>query len=146
MREIQEDFYLVLFMFANQLYFYVLGPSNLLGYQYFNIWKQVYFCNKAIRVSYTNQNYGLVFPIQATYWNFGLFSLVLALVPPQLLTPSSFLDWCSFQAKPKCYRLGHIPLFSCSIVLVVLRQCINAKQAQYFKLPFSSNCFLYIES
>ena len=32
MQEIQEDFYLVLFMFANQLYFYVLGPSNLLGY------------------------------------------------------------------------------------------------------------------
>ena len=28
----QEDFYLILFMFASQLYFYVLGPSNLLGY------------------------------------------------------------------------------------------------------------------
>ena len=32
MRETQEDFYLVLFMFASQLYIYVLGPSNLLGY------------------------------------------------------------------------------------------------------------------
>ena len=28
MREMQEDYYLVLFMFASQLYFYVLGPSN----------------------------------------------------------------------------------------------------------------------
>ena len=27
MWETQEDFYLVLFMFASQLYFYVLGPS-----------------------------------------------------------------------------------------------------------------------
>ena len=32
MRETQEDFYLILFMFASQLYFYVLGPSSLLGY------------------------------------------------------------------------------------------------------------------
>ena len=32
MREKQEDFYLVLFMFATQLYLYVLGPSSLLGY------------------------------------------------------------------------------------------------------------------
>ena len=45
MRETQEDYYLILFMFASQLYFYVLfikkkkklyfyvlGPSNLLGY------------------------------------------------------------------------------------------------------------------
>ena len=32
MREMQEDFYLVLFMFASQLYFYVLGPISLLGY------------------------------------------------------------------------------------------------------------------
>ena len=35
MRETQEDFYLVLFMFASQLYFFflnVLGPSSLLGY------------------------------------------------------------------------------------------------------------------
>ena len=32
MREMQEDYYLLLFMFASQLYFYVLGPSNLLGY------------------------------------------------------------------------------------------------------------------
>ena len=31
-REMQEYFYLVLFMFASQLYFYVLGPSSLLGY------------------------------------------------------------------------------------------------------------------
>ena len=28
----QEDFYLILFIFASQLYFYVLGPSSLLGY------------------------------------------------------------------------------------------------------------------
>ena len=32
MQEIQENYYLILFMFANQLYFYVLGPSSLLGY------------------------------------------------------------------------------------------------------------------
>ena len=59
MQEMQEDFYLVLFMLASQLYFYVLGPSSLLGYQYFNIWKQGYFRNKAIRVSYTIQIQGL---------------------------------------------------------------------------------------
>ena len=32
MREMQENYYLILFMFASQLYFYVLGPSSLLGY------------------------------------------------------------------------------------------------------------------
>ena len=32
MRETQEDYYLVLFMFASQLYFYALGPISLLGY------------------------------------------------------------------------------------------------------------------
>ena len=32
MRETQEDYYLVLFMFASQLYFYVLGTISLLGY------------------------------------------------------------------------------------------------------------------
>ena len=34
MRNTQEDFYfnLVLFMLASQFYFYVLGPSSLLGY------------------------------------------------------------------------------------------------------------------
>ena len=32
MRETQEDYYLVLFTFASQLYFYVLGPISLLGY------------------------------------------------------------------------------------------------------------------
>ena len=32
MREAQEDYYLVLFIFASQLYFYVLGLSSLLGY------------------------------------------------------------------------------------------------------------------
>ena len=37
MRETQEDYYLVLFMFASQLYFYVLGPISLLGYWYFNL-------------------------------------------------------------------------------------------------------------
>ena len=30
--ETQEDYNLVLFMFASQLYFYVLGLSSLLGY------------------------------------------------------------------------------------------------------------------
>ena len=35
--EMQEDFYLVLFMFASQLYFYILGPSSLLDYLYFNL-------------------------------------------------------------------------------------------------------------
>ena len=37
MRETQKDYYLVLFLFASQLYFYVLGPSSLLGYYYFNL-------------------------------------------------------------------------------------------------------------
>ena len=32
MQEMQENYYLILFMFASQLYFYVLGPSCLLGY------------------------------------------------------------------------------------------------------------------
>ena len=37
MREMQENYYLVLFMFSSQLYFYVLGPISLLGYYYFNL-------------------------------------------------------------------------------------------------------------
>ena len=32
MRKTQENYYLVLFMFASQLYFYVSGPISLLGY------------------------------------------------------------------------------------------------------------------
>ena len=32
MREMQENYYLILFMFASQLYFYILGPSSLLSY------------------------------------------------------------------------------------------------------------------
>ena len=32
MWEMQEGFLLKLFMFASQLYFYILGPSSLLGY------------------------------------------------------------------------------------------------------------------
>ena len=32
MREMQENYNLILFMFASQLYFYVLGSSSLLGY------------------------------------------------------------------------------------------------------------------
>ena len=32
MRETQEDYYLVLFKLASQLYFYVLSPISLLGY------------------------------------------------------------------------------------------------------------------
>ena len=32
MRETQEDYYLILFMFASQLYFYILVLSSLLGY------------------------------------------------------------------------------------------------------------------
>ena len=32
MREMQENYYLILFMFASQLYFYVLGPSSLSGF------------------------------------------------------------------------------------------------------------------
>ena len=32
MREMQGNYYLILFIFASQLYFYVLSPSNLLGY------------------------------------------------------------------------------------------------------------------
>ena len=43
MREMQENYYLILFIFAGQLYFYVLGSSNLLGYQYFNLGSKVIF-------------------------------------------------------------------------------------------------------
>ena len=43
MREMQENYYLILFMFASQLYFYVLGPSSLLGYEYFNLGSKVIF-------------------------------------------------------------------------------------------------------
>ena len=43
MRETQEDYYLVLLIFASQLYFYVLSPSSLLGYQYFNLGSKVIF-------------------------------------------------------------------------------------------------------
>ena len=32
MQEMQKDYCLVLFMFASQLYFYVLGPISLLSY------------------------------------------------------------------------------------------------------------------
>ena len=32
MQETQEDYCLVLFIFTSQLYFYILGPSGLLGY------------------------------------------------------------------------------------------------------------------
>ena len=32
MQETREDYYLVLFMFISQLYFYVLDLSSLLGY------------------------------------------------------------------------------------------------------------------
>ena len=32
LREMQENYYLILFMFANQLYFYVLGLNSLLCY------------------------------------------------------------------------------------------------------------------
>ena len=32
MREMQKNYYLVLFKFARQLYFYVLGSISLLGY------------------------------------------------------------------------------------------------------------------
>ena len=42
-REMQENYYLIFFMFASQLYFYVLGPSSLLGYQYFNLGSKVIF-------------------------------------------------------------------------------------------------------
>ena len=42
MQEMQENYYLVLFMFAKKLYFYVLGPISLLGYQYFNLEERVF--------------------------------------------------------------------------------------------------------
>ena len=35
MQKTQKDYYLVLFMFASQLYFYVLGTISLLGYYYY---------------------------------------------------------------------------------------------------------------
>ena len=37
MQETRENYYLALFIFASQLYFYILGPSNLLSYLYFNL-------------------------------------------------------------------------------------------------------------
>ena len=43
MREMQENYYLILFMFASQLYFYILSLSNLLGYLYFNLGSKVIF-------------------------------------------------------------------------------------------------------
>ena len=43
MREVQENYYLILFMFASQLYFYVLGLNSLLGYQYFNLGSKIIF-------------------------------------------------------------------------------------------------------
>ena len=43
MREMQENYYLVLFMIVIQLYFYVLGPSSLLGYWYFNLEARLFF-------------------------------------------------------------------------------------------------------
>ena len=42
MRETQEEYYLILFMFASQLYFYVLSSSNLLGYKYFNLKEKLF--------------------------------------------------------------------------------------------------------
>ena len=85
MQEMQEDFYLVLFMLASQLYFYVLGPSSLLGYQYFNIWKQGYFRNKAIRVSYAIQNQGLTIIYKQT------IILILKIVDILIDEKNSFL-------------------------------------------------------
>ena len=43
MIEVQENYYLILFMFASQLYFYVLGLNSLLGYQYFNLGSKIIF-------------------------------------------------------------------------------------------------------
>ena len=40
--EMQENYYLVLFMFASQLYFYVLRSISLLGYLYFNLLARVF--------------------------------------------------------------------------------------------------------
>ena len=37
MRETQEDFYLVFLCLQVNCIFYVLGPSSLLGYYYFNL-------------------------------------------------------------------------------------------------------------
>ena len=43
MIEVQENYYLILFMSASQLYFYVLGLNSLLGYQYFNLGSKIIF-------------------------------------------------------------------------------------------------------
>ena len=45
MWETQEDFYLVLFMFASQLYFYALGPSSLLAISILIFGSKIIFCN-----------------------------------------------------------------------------------------------------
>ena len=42
MREMQENYYLVLFMFDSKLYFYVLRSISLLGYLYFNLVARVF--------------------------------------------------------------------------------------------------------
>ena len=42
MREMQENYYLVLFMFSSQFYFYILGFISLLGYKYFNLEARVF--------------------------------------------------------------------------------------------------------
>ena len=38
-------------MFASQLYFYVLGPSSLLGYWYFNLEARLFFVIRQLRFS-----------------------------------------------------------------------------------------------
>ena len=50
MREMQENYYLILFIFASQLYFYVLGPSSLLGYQYLNLGSKVIFVIRQLQL------------------------------------------------------------------------------------------------
>ena len=45
MWETQEDFYLVLFMFASQLYFYALDPSSLLAISILIFGSKIIFCN-----------------------------------------------------------------------------------------------------
>ena len=81
--------------FTSQLYFYVLGPSSLLNYQYFNIWKQHYFCNKAIRNSYANQNQGLLFLYKKTIVLLFEDDLDMILMSGSFLLV--FLVWCRLQ-------------------------------------------------
>ena len=93
MRETQENYYLVLFMFASQLYFYILGPSSLLCYQGFLfqlelglviLYKQpIVLLENVVDILMNEKNVCLV-----SLWS-GADSVL-----SQVLKPSGFSTWC----------------------------------------------------